>query len=167
MLSRASVIALCLAVPTTGSTQESSAAPPLQGVWKIVEAATTGANASTNSNPQANLLIFTKGHYSFLMVHGAQPRPQFAPAKDPNELTDAEKVARYEQWSPFTANAGTYEVKGTTLIRRPHVAKNETVMAKNSSFESEFKLEGNTLWLITKSPVRPASESRIKLKRVE
>src|SRR5688572_1168486 len=99
MLSRALVIALCLAVPTAGSAQESSAAPSLQGVWKIVEMATTGANASTNSNPQPSLILFTKGHYSFLMVQGAQPRPQFAPAQDPNELTDAEKIARYEQWS--------------------------------------------------------------------
>jgi hypothetical protein len=83
-------------------------------------------------------------------------------------LTDAEKIARYEQWNPFIANAGTYEVKGTTLVRRPRVAKNETVMARNSSLENEFKLEGNTLWAITKSAAgRPASETRFKLSRVE
>jgi hypothetical protein len=137
-------------------------------VWKIVESVTTGSNASTISNPQPSLLIFTKGHYSIIMVPGAQPRPQFAPAKDPTKLTDAEKIARYEQWYRFAANAGTYEVKGTTLIRRPLVAKNETVMAKNSSFESEFKLEGNTLWVVNQSAAgQPASETRLKLTRVE
>jgi hypothetical protein len=165
---RASVIALCLTIPTVGSAQESSAAGSLEGVWKIVETVTTGANASTISNPQPSLLIFTKGHYSSLMVLGAQPRPQFAPPKDPTKLTDAEKIARYEQWNRFAANAGTYDVKATTLVRRPLVAKNETVMARNSSLESEFKLEGNTLWIITKSAAgQPAGETRIKLMRVE
>lgn len=168
MLCRVLVIALGLTVPTVGSAQTGPAARSLEGVWKIVETVTTGANASTITNPQPNLVILTKGYYSHLMVQGDQPRPQFAPAKDPNKLTEAEKIARYEQWSPFTANAGTYEVKGTTLMRRPLVAKNETVMAKNSSFENEFKLEGNTLWVITKSAAgQPASETRTKLKRVE
>jgi hypothetical protein len=102
------------------------------------------------------------------MVPGAEPRPQFAPEKDPNKLTDAEKLARYEQWKPFIANAGTYEAKATTLTRRPLVAKNESVMTKNSSFEHEFKLQDNTLWLVTKSPAgQPARETRMKLRRVE
>jgi hypothetical protein len=168
MLSRALVITLCLTVPNAGPSQNSSKPRPLEGVWTVVETVRTGADASTNSNPQPSLAIFTKGHYSYLSVTSEGPRPQFAPAKDPNKLTDAEKIARFEQWSPFTANAGTYEVKGTTLIRHPLVAKNEAVMAKNSSFESEFKVQGNTLWAVTKSPAgEPASETRIKLRRVE
>lgn len=168
MSCRVLVTALCLTLPTAVSAQEGSTARSLQGVWRIVETVTKGANASTISNPQPSLVIFTEGHYSFLNISGEQPRPRFAPAKDPNKLTDAEKIARFEQWSPFIANAGTYDVKGTTLILRPLVAKSETVMAKNSSIESEFKLEGNTLWAVTKSPAgRPASETRFKLRRVE
>jgi hypothetical protein len=168
MSCRALVVALCLTIPTVGSAQNSAAKQSLQGVWKTVEVMTTGSNATTIRNPQPNLVIFTKGHYSQLAVLGGQPRPQFEPATDPTKLTDAEKIARYEQWSRFAANAGTYEVKGTTLIRRPLVAKNETVMAKNSSLEGEFKLEGNTLWITTKSvPGQPAGETRAKLKRVE
>jgi hypothetical protein len=168
MSCRTLVIALYFTVPTAGFAQTSSSAPSLTGVWKIVEVVMTGANAATITNPQPNLVIFTKGHYSHLGVMGEQPRPRFEPAKDPTKLTNAEKIARYEQWSPFIANAGTYEVKGRTLIRRPLVAKNETVMAKNSSLEGEFKLEGNTLWVTTKSvPGQPAGETRAKLKRVE
>jgi hypothetical protein len=168
MLYRPLVIALSLAVPTGGSAPQPPRNTPLQGVWKIVEMTTTGAKASTISNPQPSLVIFTKEHYSYLSVNSEQPRPQLSPAKDPNNLTDAEKIDRYEQWNRFTANAGTYEVKGTTLIRHPLVAKNETVMAKNSSLESEFKFEGNTLRVITKSPAgQPAGELRIKLRRVE
>jgi len=119
MLWRALVITLCLTVPTVGPAEKTSAAGSLEGVWKIVETVTTGADAATITDPQPSLVIFTKGHYGVLSVHGAQPRPQFAPPKDPNKLTDAEKIARYEQWSRFTANAGTYEVKGATLTRRP------------------------------------------------
>ena len=168
MLLRALVIALCLTVPTVGPAEKTSAKESLVGVWKIVETVTTGAGAATISNPQPSLVIITKRHYSVLSVPGAEPRPQFAPPKDPNKLTDAEKIARYEQWSRFTANAGTYEVKGTTLTRRPLVAKNETVMARNSSIASEFKLDGNTLWVTAKSEAgQPASETRIKLQRLE
>lgn len=168
MLCRAWTIALCLTVPTVGSAQKTSARGSLEGVWKVVETVTTGANASTITSPQPSLVIFTKGHYSSVIVHGAQPRPQFAPAKDPTKLTNSEKIARYEQWNPFTANAGTYEIIGTTLIRRPLVAKNESVMARNSTFANEFKLEGNTLWISVKSePGQPTSETRTTLKRIE
>jgi hypothetical protein len=142
-------------------------APSLEGVWKIAEVVTTGANASSNSNPQPSLIIFTRGYYSLLSVNSDQPRPKFEPAKDPNNLTDAEKIARYEQWNPFTANAGTYEIKGSTLTRRPIVAKNQTVMTTNPAFSAEFKLEGNTLWVISKSqPSEPTSETRTKLTQV-
>jgi hypothetical protein len=145
-----------------------SASSPVEGVWKIAEIVTTGVNASTNSNPQPSLIIFARGYYSFLSVNGAQPRPKFEPAKDPNNLTDAEKIARYEQWNPFTANAGTYEIKGNMLTRRPLVAKNETVMTTDPPFSQEFKLAGNTLWVITKSaPGEPSSETRAKLTRVK
>ena len=162
------IIALCLTVPTIGFTHKSFKPGPLEGVWKIVEVTTTGADPSTNRNPQQSLVTFTKGHYSYLSVDGDGPRPAFAQAKDPAKLTDAEKLTRYEQWSRFAANAGTYDVKGTTLTLRPLVAKNETVMAKNFSIESEFKLDGNTLWLTTKSmPGQPAGEMRRKLRRVE
>lgn len=162
------VIALCLTIPTIGFTHKSFKPGPLEGVWKITEVTTTGASPSTISNPQPSLIIFTKRHYSFTSVNSEGPRPTFAHAKDPNKLTDAEKIARYEQWSPFAANAGTYDVKGTTLTRRPLVAKNETVMAQNFSIKSEFKLDGNTLWLTTKSmPGQPAGEMRQKLRRVE
>jgi len=78
------------------------------------------------------LFIFTKGYYSSLAVRARQPRPAVAPAKDPGNLTDAEKIARYEQWSQFTANSGTYEVKGSMLLLHPLVAKNVEVMTRGT-----------------------------------
>jgi hypothetical protein len=169
MFSRALVAAILgIAAPTLALAQGGALATPLDGVWKIAEIATTGANAATNATPQPSLIIFARGHYSYVSVNGTQARPTFSPAQDPSKLTDAEKLARFEQWSPFTAQAGTYEVTGTTLTRRPLVAKNVTAMAADVANRQEFKLEGRTLWLITKSAAgQPASETRTKLTRVQ
>jgi hypothetical protein len=78
------------------------------------------------------------------------------------------KVARFEQWNPFAANAGTYQISGTTLTRRPTVAKNETVMTTDPPQVAEFKIEGNKLTLVTRSAAgQPAGEMRMTLMRVE
>jgi hypothetical protein len=101
-------------------------------------------------------------------VNGTAPRPRFAPAKDPNKLTDAEKVARFEQWSPFTANSGTYQISGNTITRRPTVAKNDAVMTTDPPQAAQFRIEGNKLTLVAKSlPGQPASETTTILTRVE
>ena len=143
----------------------------VEGVWKVAEVVTPGATpadkATTNTSPQPGLLIFTKGHYSSTLVTGGQARPAVDQPKDPQNLTDAEKMARYEQWSRFAANAGTYEVKGATIIRRPMVAKNPNVMDGTTPITSEFKLDGpNTLWL-TPTGDSAATGPRVKYTRVE
>ena len=53
------------------------------------------------------------------------------------------------QWGPFAANAGTYELSGNNLIRRPIVAKNPAVQASKSSTRSTIKLDQNNLWVTT------------------
>jgi len=175
MLHRALLATLLVSLPVLGCAQggtpapaqEEAAAPSVEGVWRITEIVTTGANAATNASPQPSLVIFTRGHYSYVNVNGTQPRPTYAPAKDPAKLTDAEKIARFEQWNRFAANSGTYQINGTTLSRRPIVAKNVTVMTTNPPFVAEFTLEGDTLVLITKSAAeQPASETRTTLTRV-
>src|SRR6266540_4162637 len=70
----------------------------LEGVWKVVEAVAPASSASEKgtsiTSPQPGLLIFTKGYYSTIAVAADQPRAAVAPAKDPRNLTDAEKIAR-------------------------------------------------------------------------
>ncbi len=146
---------------------------PIEGVWKIAEVIVPGGNPAakgvtiTNTNPQPSLIIFTRGYYSVVNVMEPQPRAAVAPAKDPQNLTDSEKIARYEQWEPFTANSGTYEIKGSTLIRRAIGAKNVEVMTRETPTILEFKFEGpNALWLIP-PPDRVATEPRTKLTRLE
>jgi hypothetical protein len=163
-------IVFCVLSVSTAFAQTKS---PVEGVWKIVEVAAPGTNpaekGTTNSNPQPGLIIFTKGYYSQVIVRAGQPRAAVEPAKDPQNLTDAEKIARFEQWGPFTANSGTYEVKGTTLTLRPIVAKSVEVMTGGPPLELTFKLEGaNTLWLIPsadQSAARP--QNKLKLTKLE
>jgi hypothetical protein len=102
-----------------------------------------------------------------MSVTANQPRTAAAAAKDPSNLTDAEKIARYEQWAPFIANAGTYELKGSTLTMHSMVAKNPDVMNPDSSITWEIKMEGaNTLWLIPPADTA-ATTRRVKFIRVE
>jgi hypothetical protein len=164
MVSRALLITLLVSGPSLAFAQGTTA-PSVDGIWKIEANVVTGANAATVS-PQASLVIFARGYYSLMSVYGTQPRQATARPKDLNHLTDAEKIARYEEWNPVTAQAGTYDIEGTTMTRRPLVAKNAALMT-NPSIVQEFKLEGDTLWLISKSgPGQPASEARLKLTRV-
>jgi hypothetical protein len=143
---------------------------PVEGVWKIAERIVPGTNplakgvTITNTTPPS-LIIFTRGYYSQVYLGSAESRATFARPKDPQNLTDDEKIVRFEQWRPLFANAGTYEIKGSTLTMRPIVAKNANQM--NGSHGVEFKLEGpNTLWLIPTAE-ESAIEPRIKLTRVE
>jgi hypothetical protein len=143
---------------------------PVEGVWKIAERILPGTHplakgvTPTNINPPS-LIIFTRGYYSQVYLGSAETRAAVERAKDPQNLTDAEKIARYEAWRPLFANAGTYEIKGSALILHPTVAKNPNQM--NGRWPAvEFKLEGpNTLWLIPTA--ESAIEPRIKLTRVE
>ena len=155
---------------------ENSAVPsqtktPLEGVWKVAEVLVLSKNPAekdtTITNPQPGLIIFTKGYYSFLVVRGREPRAAFEPAKDPEHLTDAEKIARYEQWNPFTANSGTYEVKGSMLVFHPIVAKNVEVMTSGTPVTWELKVEApNSLWL-TPTSERAMTNTRVKFTRLE
>jgi hypothetical protein len=157
----------------SSSTSLAQNKPRLEGVWKITEVMVTYSNTAgkdstiTVNNPQPGLTIFTKGYYSVMAVRGSQPRAAVDPPKDPNNLTDAEKIARFTQWRTLTANSGTYEIKGSTILRHPIVAKNVDVMTQETATIYEFKLEGdNTLWL---SAPRSTTEPGLKAKwtRVE
>lgn len=142
--------------------QAPSPGSSIEGVWKIVEVVTTGPNASTNDNPWPSVVIFTRRYFSYVSVDGVEPRPRSALIKTPGKPTDDEKIATYEEWNPFTTNAGTYNITGTTLFLRPVAGKREVDMGFRVS--REFTLEGNTLWLVTKSPT---TEIRTKLTRLE
>jgi hypothetical protein len=171
-ISRAAAVGLAVAIAVSASASLAQAARKgstegsIEGVWKITNVATSGANAATTSSPQPSVIIFTRGHYAYVSG-GSQPRKASPPPKDSNKLTDAEKLAKFEEWDGLTGQAGTFDVKGTTLTRHPTVAKNVAVMTTDGPIAQEFKLKGDSLVLISKSAAgRPASETRTMLTRV-
>jgi hypothetical protein len=101
-----------------------------------------------------------------MTVNSTAPRKSFGNAANAEKLTDAEKMARYDAWVDFTANTGTYQVAGNVLTTKPIVAKNPGVMGTTQT--REFKIEGSTLTLITKSAAgQPASQTTTRLTRIE
>jgi len=154
------LIVFCVLSASGGFAQTKS---PVEGAWRIAEWVERG---ETITNPQPGLIIFTRGYYSVAIV--MKPRAALGPTKDPQNLTDAEKIDRFEQWRPFTAISGTYEVKGSMLVMRPIVAKNVWDMTRQTPQEPTFKLEGpTTLWLIPTGDKAEDVGLRMKLTRLE
>ena len=124
-----------------------SRSPSIQGVWKVTQVKTTGANPQTVANPQPGLYFFTKSHYAIMTVGSDKPRPD-VPLGQTNTMTADQLRAA---WGPFTANAGTYELAGDTLTTKAIVAKNEGVMKSGNFRTSVVKLEGQTLTITSKA----------------
>jgi len=142
----------------------------LEGVWKVAEvivpSQTTGKD-TTITTPQPGLFIITKGYYIIVAIQRGQPRTAVEPAKDPENLTDAEKIARYAEWSAFVANSGTYEIKGSTILRHPFVAKSVDVMNRQEPLADDFTLEGSNTLRIIPAADRAGIRPKVKLIRVE
>ena len=152
-------LALCLLLSSGGFAQTKS---PVEGVWKVTEWIEAG---KTNTNPQPGLIILTRGYYSVAMLMGA-PRTDSIPSDMGREVTDSEKIGLYEQWKWFVGISGSYEVKGSTVVMCPLVAKTTWDMNRQSA--PEFKLEGsNTLWLIPTAKGARNVGLRMKLTRLE
>ena len=157
-----SVMLLVLVMVATILLMAQTSKSSVEGVWKVAEIVVTGANATIISKPLPGFYIFTKSHYSIMTENGTTARLSTVGTAS----SDKERLAAYD-W--FTANAGTYEIKGNTMTTRPLVAKNPDFMAPSAQPAArEFRVDGSTLVLTRKSPAgRPASEERTKLTRVE
>jgi hypothetical protein len=113
----------------------------IQGVWQTVELNITGPTPRTITIPQPAPLfsIFTAKHYSRTEIQGETPRPL---------LPDAAKATADELravWGPVVAEAGTYEVSGTTLTVHPLASKSPAAMASGAFIVYSYKIDGNTL----------------------
>lgn len=117
----------------------SVAAQSVEGAWKLESVTVAGgANAGTRSGDQIrpSLLIFTKGHYTYLAVGGTTPRSTFDESTPPEE--------RLRSLLQFRSNGGTYELRGSTLIKRHQIALNPNYMTE--VVEDEFRIEDDVLW---------------------
>jgi hypothetical protein len=145
-------------ISLTGAVQAQST---LQGVWQIEEVTVVGgADEGTYSSPQPGLYIFTEQHYSTLLVPGDSPRELFS-----DESTDEETLAAYDN---FIANAGTYQVAGSTLTVLASVAKVPNAMT-GEAFTYEYSLDGDSLTLVLAGAAWAAGDSEItyRLSRLE
>lgn len=140
-----------LAIP-----REAASAPPklnaeaLEGVWKVTKVVRTGANAGTDDHPQPSLQIFYRGYYSLIRDNAAQPRNAAPDPSDPARLTDADKLAKYDEWAPFAASAGPYEIRGNTIVTHNVVAKQ--VKGVGLTEEATIEFGGDTFTATAKNP---------------
>jgi len=124
-------------------------ATDVEGAWRVVEV--IGPGPRTVTSPQPGLLLFTGRHYSYTFVTSEGPRAPLAIGP-----TTAEALAT--AWNPFTANAGTFEISGETMTRRPIVAKDPSSMVPGVFNEYLYRVVGDTLWI---TPTRTeAGEAR-------
>jgi hypothetical protein len=132
MRSTIAVLTLIAAVtdPAVGQT--------VRGVWKPIEVVVdTGADRGRHTTDvQPGLLIFSKRHYSMTFVAGFTPR-----AIPSDSATDEQLGLSFLR---FTANAGTYEQRDSTITFNPSVAKHPAVMVRGP-FTVIARLKGDTL----------------------
>ena len=167
MIFRTALVVLLLALLSPAAHAQSPSG--IQGVWKTVEVQVVGGPNPRTITPQPGIYIFTRGFYSILTITSDTARTAIPQSQGRgNAQTDAQKLALYEHWSPFTANSGTYTITGNnTLATKALVAKNEGAM-QSPGQSREFKLEGSTLWLIQRPPAgQSGAETRTKLTRLE
>lgn len=119
------LLALCTFVASEPSAwaQEPMTTKSLEGVWMVTKVVKTGTDAGTDTHPQPSIAMLYDGYYSVIRDTSSKPRKQAPAPKDPAHPSDAEKIAKYDEWAPFIASGGTYEVRGNTLITHNVVAK--------------------------------------------
>ena len=142
-MKRLLIAALNVGLLTGPASTAQSARESIQGVWRIVEATTTGPGARTIAFAERpNLTIITARHYSRVEVQADGPRPV---------LTDVARATADELravWGPLVAEAGTYEVAAGGLVTmRPMASKNPAVMGPGVFITYAYTLEGRTLSL--------------------
>jgi hypothetical protein len=149
------LLGLMLAIPLSGQSKS-----PLHGAWTVTEVIPArGANAGKAMKPQPGIYVFTDRHYATVRVLGDTPRQ--AKRKDQANPT----VAELMEENRIAAQGGTYEIKGDTIIFRPSVARAIANMAPGSSLSLTFKLDGNTLTLMSdpaRGPSAPKTLTRIE-----
>ena len=175
MLRRVSVVIVAVFIAVGAAAQDPACAAASEtkrsrmqaniwGVWKITELASRepGAKWEVRTAPRLSQYIFTKQHYSYMYVPGADARTLFA--GDPNTPTAAEKA---EAYNSLVAATGTYTLSGRTLTLSAIVHKNPNEMVgKPLTYSVEF--DGDTLLMvIVDPPFLPGREWRTVLTRVE
>jgi hypothetical protein len=140
MRSAALAVGIAALLAPRGVRAQDVDAQALEGAWRVTELVTTEPRGRTLSSPQPGLLLFTGRYYSYMLVTSDEPRPDL-----PTGVASVEDMLN--AWNPFTANAGTFEISGSTMTRHPIVAKNPAAMAPGAFNEYRLRVRADTLWV--------------------
>ena len=135
----------------------------LEGVWKITKV--VAPQGVTDTSPQPGLAIFSGGHFSLTRVTSSEAREPAPLPANPAQLTDAEKIARHDEWAPFGAAAGTYEMRGDTLVTHNFVAKAARNMTL-TELATIQQIDADTFIATAKTPDDPNSGRQTTYTRV-
>ena len=95
----------------------------LEGAWRFVE--TTNPRTLAVIDNQPGYRLFVNGHFAWVRVNGLRPRPQ-------PTSTSTTNLLRTVYVDGFLAQAGTYEVRGDTMISHPIVHRDPAAMAEGN-----------------------------------
>jgi hypothetical protein len=109
------------------------------GVWRVREMVRQGGEGKITDKPFPNIFIFTDRHYSMVWVLGPDAELPFADRWNP---TEEEKIRRFDS---LVVNSGTYEIKGSTLMAHPIVARIPDFVG--GKLICEFLVEDSTMRL--------------------
>ena len=117
-----------------------AAAQEVVGAWRLDDV-TTGTDGKTSKFSNANIYLFTKGHFSIIRVEGDKPRS----TDSWTTMTPDQVIDTYVK--QFTASGGTYDMKGSTLTMKTTIAKNPGFMARANWISYTVKVDGQTMTL--------------------
>jgi hypothetical protein len=106
------LFAALLISPVTGVLAENS----VEGVWQISRIDRDG-EVKANLDHRPSMVIFTEGHYSFIVTFADSAMRAFEKRFVP---TDEEKLKRFRE---VAVNSGTYKLEGSQLKTYPLVAR--------------------------------------------
>jgi len=109
------------------------------GVWQVREIVRQDVARSHVEYPLPSVFIFTEHHYSMMWLPSIESQRSFAERWNP---TDQEKIERFNS---LIVNAGSYEIKCSTLTAHPVVARIPDFVG--GKLICEYRIENETMWL--------------------
>ena len=157
---RCIVAAAALAIAPVGAQAGS-----IEGAWKLVKIVRGGSQPLNLTNPQPGYTIYSHGHYATITDNSPAARKPAPAPKDPANPTDADQLAKFAEWAPLQAHAGTYVLKGATLTRMPDIAKNAAQIGQPNV--SEITIKGDTLTMVSQPPPGQTGVETVTMTRVK
>lgn len=133
------VLSAMLSVVPASAQTDAERTRMLEGAWRFVE--TTNPRTLAVIDNQPGYRLFVDGHFAWVRVNGLRPRPQ-------PTSTSTTDLLRSVYVAGFLAQAGTYEVRGDTMISRPIVHRDPAAMAEGNYQVWFVRLDGtDTLYV--------------------